>query len=72
MITNLILVRVYKLIKIVYYKISKINKNIVKLVEIIINIIVEFFDLSNLIISNKSALFTSKFFLFLSNFINVK
>lgn len=62
---NFIIVIVNKLTKIVYYKPVKTIINLAGLVEVIINIIVRYYSLSNSIINYKNALFISKFQLFL-------
>lgn len=69
---NLILVIVNQLTKIVYYKPVKITINATNLVNIIINIVVHHYGLLDLIISDCSLVFTSKFWLSLYYFLGIK
>lgn len=43
------------------YKLVKVIINTLRLVKVIFNIIVQYFDMLNLIIANRSLLFTLKF-----------
>lgn len=56
-----ILIIIDWVIKIVYYKPVKVNINAPGLAEIILNVVIWYYDLSNSIVSNRSSLFTSKF-----------
>ena len=58
---NSILVIVDWLTKIVYYKPVKITFNAPELAEVIIDVVVRHHGLSNLIVTNRGSLFTSKF-----------
>ena len=56
----------------VYYKLIKIIINILSFIKIIINIVIKYYNFLNLIIINKSLLFTSKFWLLLYDFFDIK
>ena len=58
---DLILVIVNRLIKIVYYKLVKVTINTPRLAEVIINVVVQYYNLSDSIISHCGAIFTFKF-----------
>ena len=45
----------------IYYKLIKISIDILGLAKVIINIVIKYYDLLNLIIIDKSLLFNSKF-----------
>ena len=67
-----ILIIVNRLTKIVYYKLIKVTINIPKLVKIIIDMMVQYYGLPNSIISNRGAIFTSKFWFLLCYFLDIK
>lgn len=69
---NFILVIVNKLTKIISYKSVKTIINIAKIAKIIINMYVRYFCLPNYIISNRCALFISKFRSSLCYFLGIK
>lgn len=69
---NIILVIVNWLIKILYSILIKVIINTPRLTEIFFNIVVQYYCLLNLNISNKSLLFISKFLLLIYYFIGVK
>ena len=69
---NFILVIVDQLVKIIYYKPVKITINASKQAKVIINLIIWHYNLLNLIVTNKSLLFTSKFWLLLYYFFGIK
>lgn len=60
------------LIKIVYYKLIKAIINIVYLAKVIINIEIKYYKMSELIVSNQSLLFDSKFWFLLYYFFGIK
>lgn len=61
-----------ELSKTIYYKLIKITLNINGQLQIQINVILKHFSLFNSIISNKNILFTSKFYLFVCYFRDIK
>ena len=67
-----ILVIVNRLTKMVHYKLVKTTINAPGLAEVIIDVIVRHHSLSNLIVTNKGSLFTSKFWLFFCYFFGIK
>ena len=69
---NSILVIVNRLTKIVYYELVKITINTPGLAKVIFNMIVQYYGLFNSIMSNKSLLFTSKFWSLLYYFLGIK
>ena len=69
---NLIFVIINRLIKIVYYKSVKVNINALGLAEVIINVVMRYYGLSNSIVTNQRLLFTSKFWLLLYCFLSIK
>ena len=69
---DFIIVIIDCLTKIVYYKLIKIIINTSELAEILLDIIVWYYSLSDLIVSNKSLLFISKFWLLLYYFFGIK
>ena len=56
-----ILVIVNRFTKMVYYKLVKVTINAPGLAKVIINVIVQYYDLSHSIISDRWGIFTSKF-----------
>ena len=58
---NLILIIVDQLTKMVHYKLVKVTINALRLAEIIIDIVVQYHDLPNSIISDQKTIFISKF-----------
>ena len=56
----------------VYYKLIKITINILGLSKVIINMIVQYYDLSNTIVTEKGFLFTLKFWWLLCYFFGIK
>ena len=69
---NSILVIVDQLTKMVYYELVKITINTLRLAEIIIDMVVWYHGLSNLILTNKSSLLISKFWSLLCYFLGIK
>ena len=69
---NFILVNVNRLIKMVYYKLVKVTINALGLAEVIIDMVVQNHGLSNSIISDQRAIFTSKFLSSLCYFLGFK
>ena len=69
---HLIFIIIDRFTKIVYYKLVKIIINILGLAKIIINIIIKYYSLSNLIITNQKFLFILKFWLLLYYFLSIK
>ena len=67
-----ILVIVDRLIKMVYYKLVKVIINTPGLAEIIIDVVVKHYGLSDLIVSNQSSVFTFKFWSLLCYFLGIK
>ena len=61
-----------RLIKIVHYKLVKITINISKLVEINLDMVVWYYDLLDLIVSDRGLLFISKFWSLLCYFLKIK
>lgn len=61
-----------QLTKMVYYKPVKITINAPRLVEVIINVVVRHHGLSDLIVTDRGLLFTSKFWLSLCYFLEIK
>ena len=61
-----------RLMKIVYYKSIKISINALGLPKVIINVVVNHYDLPNSIVTNQGLFFTSKFWLLLSYFLDIK
>lgn len=58
---NLVLVIVDRLTKMVYNELVKVTMDALKLVEIIIDVVIQYHDLSNFIINDRGAVFMSKF-----------
>lgn len=69
---DLILVIVVWLTKMIYYKLVKVIIDIPKLVKVIINRVVWYHNLPNLIVNNRSSLFNLKFWLSLFYFFEIK
>ena len=69
---NSILVVVDRLTKMVHYKPVKITINALGLTEIIINVVVRHHGLPNSIVTDRSSLFTSKFWSLLYYFLGIK
>ena len=69
---NFILVIIDRLTKIVYYESVKVIVNAPELAKVIFNIVVQHHSLPNLIVSNKSLLFTFKFWSLLCYFLDIK
>ena len=69
---DLIFVIINKLTKMIYYKLVKITINIPGLVKVIVNIVVRYYGLLILIITNKKSLFTSKLLSLLCYFSGIK
>ncbi len=67
-----ILVIINKLTKIVYYKPVKVIINSLSLVEIIIKVVVRYHNFSDVIVSDRDSLFTSKFWSSLYYFPGIK
>ena len=67
-----ILVIIDWLTKMVYYKPVKIAINTSDLADVIIDIVVRYHDLSNLIMMDRGSLFTSKFWSLLNYFFSIK
>ena len=55
-----------------HYKPVKVTINAAKLAEVIINVVVQHHSLSNFIISDRGAIFTSKFWFLLYYFFGIK
>lgn len=58
--------------KMVYYKLVKVTINIVGLTKVITNVLVYHHGFLDLIVTNKSSFFTSKFWLLLYYFFDIK
>ena len=69
---NSILVIVDRLTKMVYYKPVKVTINALGLAEVIIDMVVQHHSLPDSIISDRGAIFTSKFWSSLCYFLRVK
>ena len=69
---NLILIIIDSLIKIIYYKLVQMIITIPILIEVIFNIIVEYYGLLNPIIRNYNLIFISKFQFSLFYFLSIK
>ena len=69
---DLILVIVNRLTKMVYYKPVKVTIDAPRLAKVIIDVVVQPHDLSDSIISNRGAIFTSKFWSSLCYFLGIK
>ena len=69
---NFTLVIIDWLTKMIYYKPIKITINTPELAKVILNVVVWYYDLFNLIIFDKSLLFTFKFWLLLCYFFGIK
>lgn len=69
---DLILVMVNWLTKMIYYKLIKIIIDAFDLVEVILNVLVWYYDLLNYIMSNGDLVFISKFCLLLCYFFEIK
>ena len=67
-----ILVIVNRLTKIVHYKLVKVTINAPGLAEVIINVVVRHYGLSDSIVTDWGSLFTSKFWLLLCYFLGIK
>lgn len=67
-----ILIVTNRSIKMMYYEPVKTTINIADLVEVIINVVIRYYSLSELIINNQSSLFMSKFQLLLYYFFSIK
>ena len=67
-----ILVIINWLMKIVYYKPVKLTVNILGLAEVIIDIVVRYHELLDLIVIDQESLFTSKFWSSLCYFLGIK
>ena len=69
---DLILVIIDRLTKIVYYEPVKVTIDISRLTKVIINMVVQYHDLSNSIINDYRVIFTSKFWPSLCFFLGIK
>ena len=69
---NSILVIVDRLIKIVHYKPVKVTIGAPGLAEVIINVVVRHYGLSDSIVTNRGSLFTSKFWSLLCYLLGIK
>ena len=69
---NSIFIIVDCMTKIVYYKLVKVIINALRLAEVIINMMVQYHDFPDSIISNCGAIFTSKFWSSLCYFLAIK
>ena len=69
---NSILVIVNRLTKMVHYKLVKVTTNAPGLAEVIINVVIRHHGLPNSIISDRGAIFTSKFWFSLCYFLGIK
>ena len=69
---DLIFIIVNHLTKIVYYKLVKVTINALKLAEIIINMVMQYYGLPHSIISDHGTIFTSKFWSLLCYFLGIK
>lgn len=69
---NLILVIINRLNKIVHYESVQVTINVLKPAEVIINIVVQYHSFSDFIISDRKAIFTSKFWFLLYYFLGIK
>ena len=69
---NSILVIVNRLIKIVYYELVKVTINVLELAKVIIDMVVQYYGLSDFIISDPGAIFTFKFCFSLCYFLGIK
>ena len=69
---DVILIMVNQLIKMVYYKVLRTTIDTMGLTEVSINIIMRYHGLSELINSDQSSLFTSKFWSLLCYFLSIK
>ena len=67
-----ILVIIDRLTKMVHYKPVKITIDTPGVAEVIINVVVRHYSLLNSIVTDKSSLFTSKFWSFFCYFFNIK
>ena len=56
----------------IHYKLIKAIINTISLVEVIINVIIRYYSLSDLIVTNRELLFTSKFWSSLYYFLSIK
>ncbi len=69
---NLILVIVNRLTKMVHYKPVKVTINAPSLAEVIVNVVVRHHGVSELIVTDRGLLFTSKFWSLLCYFLGIK
>ena len=69
---DLILVTVNRLTKMVHYKLVKVTINAPRLAKVIIDVVVQHFGLPNSIISDRRAIFMSKFRFSLCYFLGIK
>ena len=67
-----IFVIVDRLTKIVHYKLVKDTIDVLDLAEVIIDVVVRYYDLSDSIVNDRSSLFTSKFWSLLCHFLGIK
>ena len=69
---NLIFIIINQLTKIVYYKSVKVTINTFGLAEVIVNVIVRYYGLTNSIVTNRELLFTLKFCSLLCYILGIK
>lgn len=69
---NSILVIINRLTKMVHYKLVKVTINVPSLTEVIIDVVVWHHGLPDFIISDRGAVFTSKFWSSLCYFLDIK
>ena len=55
-----------------HYKLVKVTTNALKLAELIIDVVMQYYSLSNSIISDRGAVFMSKFWFLLCYFLDIK
>ena len=69
---NSILVIVNRLIKMIYYELIKVTINASRLAEVIIDVVVQYHDLPNSIMTDRGSLFISKFWSSLCYLFSIK
>ena len=69
---NFMLVIIDQLTKMAYYKPVKVTINVLRLAEVIINVVVWYHGLADLIITNRGLPFILKFWLLLLYFLSIK
>ena len=67
-----ILVIIDELTKMVLYELVKVTINTLALDEVILNVVIQHYGIYNLIVSDRSLLFTLKFWLLLNYFFDIK